>query len=101
SAGTPLPRTIGQIFTTALAVEADTFWSANTEQLYVNENQELELIPRLGQHRILLGDTTDLSDKLERMRIFYLQGLNKTGWDKYELINLKYKNQVVCTKRNQ
>jgi len=101
SAGTPLPRTIGQIFTTALAVEADTFWSANTEQLYVNENQELELIPRLGQHRILLGDTTDLSDKLDRMRIFYLQGLNKTGWDKYELINLKFKNQVVCTKRNQ
>jgi cell division protein FtsQ len=60
----------------------------------------MELIPRLGQHRILLGDTTDLRDKLDRMRTFYLQGLNNTGWDKYELINLKYKNQVVCTKRN-
>jgi cell division protein FtsQ len=100
SAGTPLPRMVGQIFTTARAIEADTFWSENTEQLYVNEFQEMEMIPRVGNHRILIGDTSNLADKLDRLRVFYLKGLDKTGWDKYELINLKYKGQVVCTKRN-
>jgi hypothetical protein len=32
--------------------------------------------------------------------MFYTEGLNKTdGWNKYSIINIKYKNQVVCTKK--
>ena len=27
------------------------------------------------------------------------EGLNKIGWNAYSTINLKYKDQVVCTKR--
>jgi cell division protein FtsQ len=96
----PLPRIIEQVYVLASHIEADSFWSANTEQIYVNEHQELEMIPRVGSHRILLGDTVSLGDKLERLHHFYREGLSKTGWNKYALINLKYKNQVVCTKTN-
>jgi cell division protein FtsQ len=42
-----LPRTIEQVYALARFIEADTFWSANAEQIYVNEQQELELIPDL------------------------------------------------------
>ncbi|MFM1744256.1 MAG: hypothetical protein RLZZ630_193 [Bacteroidota bacterium] len=93
-------RTIEQVYVLACRIEADSFWSANTEQIYVNEHQELEMIPRVGSHRILLGDTVSLDDKLERLHHFYREGLSKTGWNKYSVINLKYKNQVVCTKTN-
>lgn len=96
----PLPRIIEQVYVLARRIEADTFWSVNTEQIYVNEHQELEIIPRIGSHRVLLGDTASLDDKLERLHHFYREGLNKTGWNKYAVINLKYKNQVVCTKTN-
>jgi cell division protein FtsQ len=94
----PLSRTIDQVYTLASFIQADTFWSGNAEQIYVNEFQELELIPRVGHHRILLGDTTDLSKKFRNLMVFYRDGLNKIGWNNYHLINLKYKDQVVCSK---
>lgn len=94
-----VPRIIEQVYVLAQFLEADSFWSANTEQIYVNEFQELELIPRVGDHRVLLGDTTHLSEKMNHLFVFYREGLNKTGWNKYSIINLKYKDQIVCTKK--
>lgn len=91
---------IEQVFQLAKFIEADTFWNAQAEQIYVNENQELELIPRIGNHRIVIGDAENLNEKFNRLMIFYTQGLNKTGWNNYSVINLKYSNQVVCTKIN-
>ncbi|CAN5402315.1 cell division protein FtsQ [soil metagenome] len=93
-----VPRMINQVYALATFLEADTFWSANTEQIYVNEQQELEVIPRVGNHRILIGDTTDLNNKFSRLMTFYKQGLNKTGWNNYNVINLKFRDQVVCSK---
>jgi cell division protein FtsQ len=95
-----MPRMIDQVYKLASFIEADTFWNANTEQIYVNETQELEIIPRIGNHRILLGDTSNLNDKFKRLMIFYKEGLSKTGWNNYSLINLKFRGQVVCTKIN-
>lgn len=31
--------------------------------------------------------------------LFYEQAIHKVGWEKYSMINLKYKNQIVCTKK--
>lgn len=98
---TQVPRIIDQVYALAKFIEADSFWSANAEQIYVNEHQELELIPRFGNHRVLIGDTTAMQDKFERLLVFYRDGLNKTGWNNYNLINLKYQGQVVCTKIKQ
>ena len=97
---TQIPRVIDQVYALAKFIEADTFWSANTEQIYVNEHQELELVPRFGDHTVLVGDTSLLTDKFHRLMVFYRDGLNKTGWNNYNMINLKFKGQVVCTKKN-
>jgi cell division protein FtsQ len=94
-----IPRMINQVYKVASFIASDTFWSANTQQIFVNELQEIELVPRVGDHRVLLGDTTDLKDKFDRLFLFYKKGLSNTGWNKYSLINLKFKNQVVCTKK--
>lgn len=94
-----IPRMINQVYKVASFVANDTFWSANTQQIFVNELQEIELVPRVGDHRILIGDTTDLRSKFDRLFLFYQKGLSNTGWNKYSLINLKFKDQVVCTKK--
>jgi cell division protein FtsQ len=83
----------------ALFLRKNDFWDAQVEQIYVNDKSEMELIPRIGDHRILLGSTENLEEKMNNLFIFYSEGLNKAGWEKYSLINLKYANQVVCTKR--
>lgn len=90
---------LDDIYLIAKRLENDEFWGAQIQQIWVDENKELVLIPRVGNHKIVIGDINDLDLKLNKLMIFYKEGLNKTGWNQYSIINLKYKNQVVCTKR--
>jgi cell division protein FtsQ len=76
----------------------DKFLKAQIEQIYVDQNGEFELIPRIGAHLILMGNADNLEDKFERLFVFYRSGLSKTGWSRYNVINIKFKNQVVCSK---
>lgn len=73
-------------------------WKSQFVQIYVTKKGEIELIPRIGPHLIILGDIDDYEEKLEKLEIFYREGLNTLGWNQYVKINLKYKDQVVCTK---
>ncbi|MBK7817541.1 MAG: hypothetical protein IPJ60_08285 [Sphingobacteriaceae bacterium] len=58
------------------------------------------LTPVVGDQSILLGKNQDLDVKLNKLKLFYSEGLNKTNsWNKYSTINLKFKNLVVCTKK--
>jgi len=80
-------------------LENDTFWNQQIEEIHVTDKGELQITPRTGDHTIILGDTSKIADKLTRLRTFYTEGLNKTGWNRYKTISLKYDNQVICTKR--
>jgi cell division protein FtsQ len=105
------------IFLTKLAnfvgiVERDDFWSAQIVQINVpgdapgsNGNPyrwrepELELVPRAGDHTVLLGRLDgDEKQKLEKLRLFYLDGLRHEGWDRFGRIDIRYKDQIVCTR---
>jgi cell division protein FtsQ len=90
---------VEDLYELAKYIHADEFWKAQIEQIYVNEDKEIELVPRVGNHRIILGDVSMLDEKFRKLLIFYKQALNPTGWwNNYSVINLKFKNQVVCTK---
>lgn len=90
---------IEQLFSIAKFLQHDSLANDLFTQIYVNENSELELIPRIGDQKILIGDAGDFNKKIEKLLVFYKKGLNKTGWTQYCTINLKYENQVVCTKK--
>lgn len=83
----------------ALFLYDDKFWNAQIEQIVVQPNQEIKLIPRVGDHQIILGSLEGYQEKLDKLLAFYQNGLNETGWNKYSVINLKFDKQVVCTKR--
>ncbi|MDR1809260.1 MAG: hypothetical protein LBR34_02500 [Prevotella sp.] len=87
----------------ALFLRQDEFWNSQIEQIVVLPNNELKLIPAVGEHVILLGKLDNYSEKLDKLKTFYAKGLSETGWDKYSVINLKYDRQneklVVGTKR--
>jgi cell division protein FtsQ len=76
-------------------LDSSEFWKALTDQVILGDN--LELIPRVGAHSVILGDFSDIGEKLNKLMIFYREGLNKVGWNKYSVINLKYKGQVVAS----
>ncbi len=86
------------LYKTALYIKKDTLWDAQIEQLFVNANNDIELIPRVGSQRIILGDADSLEIKMRNLRAFYKKAMPKVGWDTYKTINIKYTNQVVCEK---
>jgi cell division protein FtsQ len=88
-----------ELYKFALYLQDNEFWNDQIDQIYVDADKNVELIPRVGNHRIILGTFEDYPGKLEKLRLFYEQAIPKVGWDKYSAINLKYKNQIVCTKR--
>ena len=81
----------------------DPFWDNQIVQLNVTKTRGkdhvVELIPRVGDGTIFLGQIDDFEKKLKRMKVFYTQALPVIGWDKYSRFNLEYPNQVVCTKK--
>ncbi len=83
----------------ALFLQKNEFWNNQIEQIFVHPDHDVELIPRVGNHRIMLGTFDRFEEKLGNLQLFYEQAIPKVGWEKYGMINLKYKNQIVCTKK--
>ena len=79
-------------------ISKDAFLDSFIDQIFVNEHGEIELVPKLGDHTIIMGNGPEIREKLENLRSFYLQVMNKIDWNTYKTINLKFKNQVVCSK---
>ena len=80
----------------ALLIQKDSFLKAQVDCIRVNEQGEYILIPRVGNQEILLGKADELQLKFKKLKAFYQEVVQVTPLDKYETINLKYKNQVVC-----
>jgi cell division protein FtsQ len=80
-------------------INDDKFWSAQIDQLYVDSNNEIDMIPRVGNQVIHLGTAENLEGKLRNLEAFYEKVLPEIGWNKYSLINLEFKDQIVCKKR--
>jgi cell division protein FtsQ len=80
-------------------IDSDSFWSAQIDQIYVDNDDEIDLIPRLGNNMIHLGTTENFEGKLRNLEAFYRKVLPEVGWNKYEFINLEFKDQIVCRKR--
>jgi cell division protein FtsQ len=84
-----------ELFKTADYIRKDSLWDAQIAQIYVNKAHEIELIPRVGNNRILLGNADSLENKFHNLLVFYKKALPQVGWDAYKVINVKYANQVV------
>lgn len=82
-----------------MTLRNDEFWDALVEQIVVEKGNEVVLIPKVGNFRIVLGTLDDMNEKLENLRLFLREGIVLKGWNVYKEINLKFKNQIVCVKR--
>jgi cell division protein FtsQ len=81
----------------AKVIKQDTFWQAQTSAIAVNGVNDFELIPVLGIHKIRLGNTEHLKEKLENLFAFYQNVLNKIGWERYTLLDARFENQVIAS----
>lgn len=80
-------------------INDDDFWSAQIDQVSITGKDEVQLIPRVGNFVVHLGTYENYRDKLKNLSAFYDQVLPEVGWNKYSLINLEFRDQVVCRRR--
>ena len=78
-------------------IQQSSFWNAQVAQVTVNDDKNFELTTVLGNQRILIGDTTALKEKMANVFAFYQHIINKIGWDKYEVIDARFSNQIVAS----
>ena len=91
---------LDEIYEMANYIAKDSVLNSLIHQISINEQKEFELFPSIGNHKIIFGEAANIAEKFEKLKVFYTDGLNKTdNWNKYSTINLKYKDQVVCTKK--
>ena len=62
-------------------------------------NDEYVLTTRVGDQKILLGKVEDLKRKFKNLKSFFSKTMADKTIENYTAINLKYNNQVVCTKK--
>lgn len=80
-------------------VKEDPLWSNQIVQLYVNEHQDIEIVPRVGTQQLVLGNAEQLDRKLDRLVVFYKKILPKVGADAYRTVNVKYDDQIICERK--
>ncbi len=89
----------GDLFLLAKFINENPFWKAQIMQIHTEENGELILIPRVGSQQIVFGKPINIATKFSKLKLFYEKGILERGWNNYSHINLKFKNQIVCTKK--
>ncbi len=90
--------TLRELLVLAQYINNDEFLRAQIEQIFVNEG-EYEMIPKVGSHVIYFGTLDNYVNKFFNLKAIYYKGFTNLGWQKYKAVNLKFGNQVICTKR--
>lgn len=89
-------------------------WRNQIEQINVLPDRGIELVPRVGNHIIYIGNLPesnqaskrekDIDDfvnkKMDRLEKFYKYGLSQAGWNKYSYINIEFDNQIICKRHS-
>lgn len=93
------PQTLIKLWTLASFLYDNPQYGELFDQATLDSNGDLQLSPKLGDFTVIVGDETQLEQKFENFDAFLKQGVSQVGWDTYSTINLKYRNQVVGSRK--
>ncbi|HHH54977.1 MAG TPA: hypothetical protein ENK91_15040 [Bacteroidetes bacterium] len=79
----------------ARSINDDAFLSALIEQIDIQQNGEILLVPKLGKQKIEFGDLVNSENKLKKVKAFYQSEMKKTGWNKFKKLSVKWDGQIV------
>lgn len=77
-------------------IRGDDFWSAQIAQLNIDSKMHITMLPQVGNERIEFGKPERISQKFNKLMIFYKEILPRMGWNKYSRVNLEYEGQIVA-----
>jgi len=90
---------ISKIHLLITTILKDDFLKKQIISIQKMSNKEFVLDTRVGGQKIILGKTDNLKQKLKNLKSFFSKTMADKTIENYIAINLKYSNQVVCTKK--
>lgn len=82
-------------------IEQDAVLKDLVSMIEARDAANLILVPRIRGHVINFGDTTRLDEKKQALTLFYRQVMPYKGWEEYDTISVKFRGQVVATRRDK
>lgn len=82
-------------------IRSDKMMKNLTSMIEARDRNNLIIVPRVYGHVINMGDTSRLREKSQALSLFYRQVLPHKGWKEYDTISVKYRGQVVASRRNK
>ncbi len=90
---------LDNIFEVALAIDADDFLKKHVIEIHQNADATLELKIRKHGFKVELGTLNQLDKKINNFKAFYQKALKDKTLNSYSRVNLRFDNQVICTKK--
>ena len=91
---------ISEIYEMSQLINNDAFLKSQIVQIHISNNGYFELIPRIGNHKILFGSPENMEEKLNKIKLFYTKGPDPKELNLYDTLNVMYNDQIVCSKIN-
>ena len=83
----------------SLMIKNDEFLNKNISQIFIKDDQKIDLKIRGNNTIIEFGNNNRLKNKIQNLKAFYNRAISKNEIDKYKKINLRFENQVVVVKK--
>ncbi len=96
--GTINKEKLEEVFVLSKYIYEDDFLSKNIIGIHKRDN-EFELKLRMNDFEVLLGSVESIETKFRNFKAFYKKAQKDNTLNKYKTVNLRYSNQVVCTKK--
>jgi cell division protein FtsQ len=97
--GTVYKNELTNVFTIAKKVQEDDFLKKHVVEIHQNDNKSIDLKFRLHDFKIHLGSLKSLDKKINNLKAFYQKAMRDNSFNDYSVVNLKFDNQVICTKK--
>lgn len=86
------------VYDLAKKVYDDDFLKALIEQIYVENNGKVIMVPKVGREKIRFGELARIDNKFDKLKAFYKTGMPNLGWNRYTYLNLEWEDLVVGEK---
>jgi len=91
--------TISRVISLSKFIATDSFWMAQIESVNINPDNTFELVTQVGDHRVMLGVRDDWAHLFKKLNALYTTMMENESWDIYDLVDLQFKDQVVCKRK--
>ncbi|MAB47685.1 MAG: hypothetical protein CMC05_03550 [Flavobacteriaceae bacterium] len=89
---------LNTVFQFAKAVDEDEFLKKHVIEIHQNDDGTIDFRVRKSNFKVHLGTLKQLQKKINNFKAFYQKALKDKILDNYKLVNLKFDEQVICTK---